>query len=225
MTPAERRVRWRPSFRIIPSRFPPIGLFETVADPDDLEAVYELEAMTNPRVRDEVGELSLVPSSDRISGAGSSVVMAAFTHLNPNGSRFSDGSYGVYYAAKDLETAVAETRHHREAFMRATAEAPIELEMRVYLADLDGTLHDIRRQGGRLSAVYDTADYSAGRALGRELRERGSDGIVYDSVRRRGGTCAAVFRPRLLSNVRQERHLAYVWDGERISAIYERREM
>ena len=50
--------------------------------------------------------------------------MAAFTHLNPEGSRFSDGSWGVFYAGNDLNTAIAETRHHRERFLRNAAQGP-----------------------------------------------------------------------------------------------------
>jgi len=72
-------VRWQPCYRIIPSRFPPIGLFEAVADPADLEAVFRIEAMTNDRLREEVGELTLVPAEDRVAGPGSSPIMAAFT--------------------------------------------------------------------------------------------------------------------------------------------------
>jgi len=88
-------IEWKPCRRIVPSRFPPIQLFERVADPDDLEAVFELESLTNSRLRDEVGDIRLVPPEDRISGPGTAVIMAAFTHLNPDGSRFTDGTYGV----------------------------------------------------------------------------------------------------------------------------------
>src|SRR5690606_7738687 len=115
-------IEWKPCWRIIPSRFPPIQLFERVTDPDDLEAIFELEALTNPRLRDEAGDIRLVAPQDRISGPGTSVIMAAFTHLNPDGSRFTDGTFGVFYAAGDIETAIAETSYHRERFMRATAE-------------------------------------------------------------------------------------------------------
>jgi hypothetical protein len=48
------KIAWRPCFRIVPSRFPPVALFDQVADPQDLEAVYQIEAMTNARLRDEV---------------------------------------------------------------------------------------------------------------------------------------------------------------------------
>ena len=218
------RVEWKPCWRIIPSRFPPIQLFERVTEPEDLQAIFELEAMTNPRLRDEVGEISLVPPEDRITGPGAGIVMAAFTHLNPEGSRFSDGTYGVFYAANDIETAIAETKHHRARFMRATAQSRMELDMRVYLVDLSGDLHDLSAQKDAYPLVYHNDDYALAQHLAKSLRKDGSNGIAYDSVRLEGGECVAVFRPLLLSNARQERHLCYVWDGRTIALVYEKRE-
>ncbi len=217
------RVVWKPCWRIVPSRFPPIQLFERVADPGDLEAVFELESLTDPRLRDEAGDIRLVAEEDRVSGPGTSVVMAAFTHLNPEGSRFSDGSYGVFYAARELETAVAETAFHRERFMHATDQSRMELDMRVYAVELDGRLHDLRGRAASLPHLYSRDGYGPAQELAKRLRDEGSDGLVYDSVRRDRGECAAVFRPRLLSGARQERHLCYVWDGERIATVYEKK--
>lgn len=216
-------IQWHPCYRIIPSRFPPIALFEAVADPADLEAVFEIEAMTNDRLREEAGELRLVPPEDRVSGPGTSAIMAAFTHLNPVGDRFTDGSYGVFYAGRTLETAIAETRFHRTKFMAATNEPAQELDMRVYAADLGAEMHDIRHLRDSHPEYYHPTRYAASQELARSLRESGSDGMVYDSVRHKTGECAAVFRPRLLTNCRQERHLCYVWDGAAITTIYEKK--
>ena len=224
MTIPVTSVEWKPSWRIIPSRFPPIQLFERVTDPGDLEAVIALESLTNPRLRDEAGDIRLVPPEDRISGPGTSIIMASFTHLNPEGSRFGDGTYGVFYAANDLDTAIAETKHHRERFMRATRQGRMELDMRVYLIDLVCALHDLRGRRNDVPLVYHPDNYAAGQELATRLRKDGANDLVYDSVRRQGGECAAVFRPRLLSNCRQERHLCYVWDGNRIASLYEKRE-
>ncbi|MEQ9199046.1 MAG: RES family NAD+ phosphorylase, partial [Rhodospirillales bacterium] len=199
-------VDWMPCYRIIPSRFPPIDLFERVADPDDLEAVFEIESLTNPRLRAEVGEIRLVDPDDRISGPGTSTIMAAFTHLNPQGSRFTDGTFGVFYAGHELQTAISETVYHRQKFMLATRQNRLELDMRVYLVDLSGTLHNLRGQRDEFPSVYDSDDYSAGMRLATRLRAEGSFGIVYDSVRNPGGECAAVFRPPVLSNCRQGQH-------------------
>ncbi len=219
------RIEWKPCWRIFPSRFPPIRLFERVTDPDDLEAIFELDALTNPRLRDEAGDIALVPSEDRISGPGTTIIMAAFTHLNPSGSRFSDSTYGVFHAANDINTAIAETRYHREQFLGATNQPHMELDMRVYLVDLDGDLHDLRGQKAARPLVYHNDNHAAGQHLARTLREAGSNGIAYDSVCRTGGECVAVFRPLLLSNARQERHLCYVWNGQNIETVYEKREL
>ena len=223
MTLPLARVRWKPCWRIIPSRFPPVQLFERVTEPDDLESILELESLTNPRLRDEVGDIRLVPPDDRISGPGTSIIMAAFTHLNPEGSRFSDGTYGVFYAAKGFGTAIAESKHHRERFMRATAQPRMELDMRVYLVDLDGDVHDLRGRKSDYPLVYHDENYTAGQHLARTLRNDGSNEIAYDSLRHGGGECVAAFRPRLLSNGRQERHLCYLWDGRRIATVYEKK--
>lgn len=216
-------IQWRPGWRIIPSRFPPIPLFERVTDAADLDAVMALESLTNPRLRDEIGDISLVPPEDRVTGPGSSAIMAAFTHLNPEGSRFSDGSFGVLYVARELETAMAETTYHREQFLQATRQQRMELDMRVYLLDCVAAFHDLRGGQRRFPAVYDKDHYGAGQKLAARLRAEGSNGLAYDSVRLEGGQCIAAFRPRCLSQCRQERHLCYVWDGAAIRFIYEKR--
>jgi len=218
-----RAVKFAPCHRIIPSRLPTIHLFERVADPADWDALYKLESMTNSRIRDEVGELSLVPAADRVSGPNASVIMAPFTHVAPQGTRFSDGGFGAYYAAESIDTAIAETRFHRENFLRATNQPAMELEMRCYLADVNCELHDLRGRGGDLPGVYDPSSYAESQKLGRKLRDAGSNGIAFDSVRRPGGECVAIFRPRLVQNVRQSTHLRYAWDGQSIAHVYEMR--
>jgi hypothetical protein len=225
---AVNEVRWQPCFRVISSRFPPIHLFERVAAAEDWEALYWLESLTNPRLRDEVGEIELVPREDRIFGPGASVIMAPFTHLNPEGSRFADDTFGAFYAAASLDTSIAETRFHREIFLRATRQPALELDMRTYLCDISASFHDIRRKRDRsdwMADIYDPDSYVASQKLGRSLRLAGSNGVVFDSVRHAGGQCLAVYRPRLVQNCRQGTHLRYVWDGARISQVYALRVM
>jgi hypothetical protein len=217
---AVSEVRWQPCFRVISSRFPPIHLFERVAGAEDWEALYWLESLTNPRLRDDVGEIELVPREDRIFGPGASVIMAPFTHLNPEGSRFADDTFGAFYAAASLDTSIAETRYHREIFLRATRERALELDMRTYLCDVAASFHDIRGKRDRMPDIYDPDSYVASQKLARSLKLAGSNGVVFDSVRHSGGQCLAVYRPRLVQNCRQGTHLRYVWDGERISQVY-----
>lgn len=221
-TPESTPIDWQDSCRLVPSRFPPVSLFESVADPADLEVVFAIEALGNPRLRDAVGELSLVPLEERISGPGCSAIMAAFTHLNPEGSRFSDGSFGVYYAAARLETAIAEVSHHRARFLARTQEPPIEVDMRCYRVTLSAQLHELRgRRDGRFLSVYDPDSYAASQSLARQLRATGSAGLCYDSVREPGGQCVALFTPRAaVPPARQAEHVSLHWNGQRMSDWY-----
>lgn len=217
-SPPLKRIRWQRAYRIVPSRFPPVGVFDAIADPKDLDALYAIEALTNPRLREEIGELAQVPRDRRVSGPGSTPLMAAFTHLNPEGTRFSDGSYGVLYLSHTVDTAIAETVYHRERFFAATNEPPIDVPMRCYASGARGALHDIRKG---FKAEHDPASYAASQKLGARLRERGSDGIVYNSVRHQGGECVALFYPDLASPCLQSKHFLYCWDGKRIGQVLE----
>lgn len=212
-------VAWPECFRLVPSRFPPVSLFERVASADEFDAVFAVEMLTNPRLRQEAGEIDLVPADERVFGLGSAPVMAAFCHLNPQGSRFSDGSWGVYYAAAKLSTAVAEIAYHRERFFAATRQEAIDIDMRVYVAAVHQRLHDVR--GARWRSVHDPLDYTASQALARRLRGTGSWGLVYRSVREAGGECIAALRPKAITlPVRQAQHVTMHWNGTRIDQWY-----
>jgi hypothetical protein len=218
---AVRRVHWRAAVRIIPSIFPPIDLFERVANAADLDAVHAIESAFNPRLRAAAGDLGMVSPDDRVVGPGAGYIMAAFTHVSPDGSRFSNGTYGVFYAAQRESTAIAETRYHRARFMRATNQARAELDMRVLSVTVKAPLHDLRGMRAIVPDVYRADDYAAAQLLGGALRAAGSNGVVYDSVRQDGGRCVGVFRPRALSQCRELKHLRYIWDGSVISDVLE----
>ena len=222
--PELRRVRWAQACRIIPTRYPAVTLFDRVADAADFDALYALEAMSNERARDEAGEVERVAPADRVFGPGSGPIMAAFTHVNLLGSRFSDGSYGVFYAARERATAVAETRFHHARFLAATKQGPMHLPMRLYHVAIDARLHDLRPVGAVHDAVLAPDNYAESQALGRALHAAGSAGVAYRSVRRAGGQCCGLFRPRGASACLHAAYLLYVWDGRQFSDIYEKTE-
>ena len=219
---AVRRVQWPAASRIVPTRHPSVFIYDRVADAADFDALYALEAMSNERLRNEAGTVQLVPPEQRVFGPGSGPIMAAFTHLNPLGSRFSDGRYGVFYAARDRTTAIAETAHHHARFLAATGEAPMHLPMRVYQVAIDARLHDLRPDGAVPPAVFDLERYGEAQALGGALHATGSAGVVYRSVRRRGGHCVGLFKPRGARACVHAAVLLYAWDGARFSDIYEK---
>lgn len=218
--PQEINFQDQNQFRIIPSVFPTINFFEGLVDPSEMEVLWEIESLTNERLRQEVGDIFLVPSQDRVSGYGSSVVMAAFTHIGKP-SRFSDGSFGVYYASLSVETAIRETVYHRERFLNATKEPPCEVTMRLYRGKVLKPLHDVR--GDNFRKFHHPESYTLSQMYGRQLRDFKSWGLVYNSVRHKSGTCLAIFRPPAVSLPEMLTHLRYVWNGKKIADVLDAR--
>lgn len=211
-------VRWQGAVRIIRSLYPPIDLFEDIADPADWPLLISAEQKTNPRIMDAIGNLDLVPTDRRVGGKGAGYLMAPFTHVSADRkSRFSDGTFGVLYAGNTFEVALLETVHHHARFMARTREAAgWTSQFREVVLDIDARLHDLRGQNPDYAKALDPDDYTVSQALAVTLRDAGSDGLVYRSVRRGGGECAGLFYPDLAANAVQGRHLDYHWDGVRV---------
>ena len=217
-------MRWAAACRIVPTRYPAISLFDRVADAQDFDALYALEALTNERARNELGEIERVPREQRLYGPGSGPIMAAFTHLNTEGSRFSDGSWGVFYAAQERATAVAETRHHHARFLAATDQGPMHLPMRLYHVAVSASLHDLRPRLPAFEACHDPDSTVASRQLAGRLRGAGSPGVVYRSVRHPQGHCVGLFDPRGARHCLHAAYLLYAWDGQAFTDVYEKTE-
>lgn len=203
-------------YRIIPSRFPPIDLYREVAPAEDWSLLQQLAMQTNNRLAEDSYSTGLIRPGDRVERSSSHYILAPLARPNPQGSRFADDTFGVLYAGLDFETTQAEVIAQREAFLRSTSQGPQRLDMRVVVIDLEGDLHDARAVDSSLLNDIDQT-----RALGIKLRNAGSYGIVYESLIRPGRHCIAAFRPPVLSNCRQERHIGYLWDGRHIVDVVE----
>lgn len=200
--------------------YPPIDLFEDIAEPEDWPLLISAEQKTNPRLMETIGNIDLVPAERRVGGQGASYLMAPFTHTSKDRpSRFSDGGLGVLYIASDFETAVHETAHHHARFMAATNEAPGWIsQFREVLMDVDANLHDIRGEASDYSPLLTPDEYSQSQKTAAALRAGGSEGIAYPSVRGEGD-CVGLFYPDLAHNPTQGRHLDYHWDRTRVDLI------
>lgn len=200
-----RRVKAPPTtHRLIPSRYPPIGLFDSVATAADLAEVMELAGWTNDRlVAERVGRL---PRSEWVFGRpNASVVMAAFLHVVPGGSRFNGPELGAWYAAAELATSVAEVGHHlrREALARGAGE--LSRVYRCYEAQLPGDHVDVASRG-ESAALLAPDSYVESQKFGEALRARGEDGVSYPSVRHAAGTAFCAYRPSKVVEVVQAAH-------------------
>lgn len=215
------RVEWESAVRIIRSAYPPVDLFEDIADPADWPLLISAEQKTNPRIMASVGNLDLVPPDRRVGGPGASYLMAPFTHVSPDRpSRFTAGTFGVLYAGETYETALFETIHHHARFMARTSEdAGWTSQFREIVLTVRAELHDLRGAALRDHRALAPDSYTASQELGLHLRQSGADGVVYPSVRHAGGECVGLFYPDLASSPVQGRHLDYHWDGTRVDLV------
>ena len=208
------RILWRDTARLIPTRYPSTGLFDRVASPDDLDAVVELEGWTNDRISVELGQLHVLPREEWVTGRPmASVVMAAFCHPHPDGTRFASSGRGAWYASRRLDTSIAESAHHRWREIQEVGISDARVEMRLYRADFRGSFHDVREAAARFRPLLDPHSYAASQAFAASLLSAGANGVVYPSVRDLGGECLACFRPRLVHNVRAAAHFVFEWHG------------
>lgn len=209
------------SFRLVNTRFPPVSLFDDVADPADFEALFALQALTNPRLQTEVGNLNCVAREEIPFGIrGCSYAVAPFTHVNPDGSRFSGGDYGVLYLADSEETAIREVRHHQQRYWQGVEGLKYDrLLFRVLRCAFTAALAGDATAIPQDDPVYDPANYTASRELGRQLREQGFAALQYHSVRHQGGRCWALFTPRVVTDIIQAALVEFIWQGETIGAI------
>ena len=192
--PPVAEIDWPDTCRLISSRYPPVGILDRVASPDDLEAVFVLEGLTNDRIRVERGQIYRLPKTNGSSASRwRACIMAAFCHPRPGGGRFNSEYRGAWYAGRALETAQREVIYHRGRELAEIGMAEARLEMRLYLADFAGSFRNVR---DGWDAVHDPVHYTTSQHLAEHLLEAGSTGVVYRSVRHEGGECIACFRPK-----------------------------
>ncbi|WP_413505624.1 RES family NAD+ phosphorylase [Photobacterium phosphoreum] len=206
--------------RLINTEYPTINLFDDVASPEEFEMLYAIQAITNPRLRDEVGNISLIETSEIPFHCerGRSYAVAPFTHINPNGGRFNDGYFGALYIALSEETAALEVKYHQEKYW-SNIEG-LEYDRFVFSNlivsyDLE-SCHEVTHKD---SEILNANSYVASQQLARELKKDNYQAVKYPSVRSETGICWALFTPKPVYDVVQSNLLEMIWDGEKIAEV------
>lgn len=214
----------RDTHRLIPAQYADGGasvLARLTDDDEILNGIFELDNATNDRL---IAESRLAPGIDErelVFGIPSyRIINAAFCHPSPTGSRFNSPDRGAWYASFELETSQVEVAYHRQLWLQETAwDEEDTADYADYLADFHAEFHDLRNLDLAESAEYrdclSPTSYVASQALAGQLLELGSAGIVYPSVRRRGGTCIGCFRPVLVTNARKGEVFTFTFPNSR----------
>lgn len=134
-------------------------------------------------------------------------------------SRFSDGSFGVWYGSESVATAVYESAHHwyRGLLSDAGFEQMIVIaERKVYSVACSAALLDLRKAGAEHTGLLHPSDYAFCQSVGARIHREGHPGLLTQSVRRPEGENVAIFNSTVLSNPRQNCQLSYRLEGEHI---------
>jgi hypothetical protein len=224
MLPPISEIHRDATHRLIPAKYTDRDesvLTRLAGDVTDLSALFELEGATNDRLLGEAGALPGIGVRELVFGVPySHIVNAAFTHPRPGGSRFNGEDRGAWYAAFARQTSQVEVAYHRSKEL-------IEIDWREkeifeyvdFLADLRSELYDIRNDT-RFKSSLNPDSYRASQRLAEDLLDRGAAGVIYPSVRHRGGTCIACFRPALVAHVRKGATISIVFENAGAAAKF-----
>lgn len=141
-------------------------------------------------------------------------------------TRFSDGTFGVWYGSSQLATTVYETAHHFRIQLQDTAfinRGQVIRERRVYQVTADALVFDLRDKCNACPALIDPIDYGLTNEVGRAIATGRHPGLITRSARC-VGECVALFEPRYLGNVRDHCYLRYTFDPA-TSCIHVEREI
>jgi len=224
-SPKQIKVERDRTHRLIPHRYSDRGrpILNLLAQDDDelLSDLTELEGATNDRLLGESGRLPGVSTIELVSGfCLAHIVNASFTHAHPSGGRFNSAGRGAWYAAFEMQTAQTEVVFHRAAELKEVGWKAEEVSPYIdYIADFRHEFHDIRGDADFVDCL-DPNSYAASQTLGLKLLTSGSAGIVYPSVRHKGGVCIACFRPPLVLNVQEGPMVTFTFhDAEMIAVV------
>lgn len=200
------------AFRLIPSRFPPVSVYDGLVADGRVEALVAVEDITNPRLRSIDRLARLRPGVPADAPRLQNWNHAPFAYGNPEGSRFFDHLRPCLELAADRQTALAVSVARRERFLARTREAPIGLDMRMLRTPAEGRFVDLRHVPADLDA-------KACREIGSRVSSE-ADGVLYHPPERSSATCLAVLRASVLGRSIQTVHYRYVWTGRRIALLY-----
>ena len=134
-------------------------------------------------------------------------------------SRFSDGSFGVWYGCDTAETSVYETAYHWFNGFLADAGFQNEKvigERKLYNVACDAALVDLRPLTETHSGLMHKTDYSTTQSVGARLHLEGHPGLITASVRYATGQNFAVLNPKVLSHPSNHCQLSYRLEDHRI---------
>ena len=164
---------------------------------------------------DGLNEMRELLQNRGITGSSEDLCKAPFrnTRLNENTrfvTRFSDGTFPVFYSSLDVATAKAEISHHFAKFAGKPSK-PRTAYYSCFSCDFEGQAKDLRLKQSDWPGLTDD-DYQFCNRLGAEAVEISLDGLFTPSARITNGTNFPVFTEGSIRNPQVAMKVAVTYD-------------
>lgn len=130
-------------------------------------------------------------------------------------TRYSDGSFPVWYGSLDLQTTIYETVYHMYrsifAIRNSVTENKIIRKRSVFKVKCNALLIDITQKHSTFPKLHSN-DYVFCQSLGQRMSRAGYPGILSISARFDNGINVNIFKPDVLLNSRLDQNLTYTMD-------------
>jgi RES domain-containing protein len=187
-----------------------------LGDAEDLAALAEIEGATSNRLIAQARGTSGLQPYELVYGVPHAAhINAAFAYAKPHSqNRFNGIDRGAWYAALEIETSLAEVGFHLTEMLAATGVFEAVVDYGELFASFAGEYLDLRAHPDHRALQADPpVGYPAGNDLARAAHAAGLNGIIYPSVRHRGGTCVAALVPHAVQSVAQGDVYRMTWQG------------
>ena len=180
---------------------PPV--LEALVPADEIETLAEIEGATSARLIAEDRGAEGIGRQELVYGIPyAAFINAAFAYAKPRQPNRFNARRGPWYAALEVLTSMREVAWHMADFLAKSGALEGVVEYAEMFASMAGEFVDLRGTPADPCLDPDPAiGYPAGNAVADAARARGLNGIVYPSVRHKGGTCIVALIPHAVQSV------------------------
>ncbi|MEM1133918.1 MAG: RES family NAD+ phosphorylase [Pseudomonadota bacterium] len=193
------------------------AVLEPLADDENaLADLAEIEGATSTRLIAQTRGWQSIASSELVHDVPHAhFINASFVYTRPRAAnRYNPTIRGAWYAALKVETSIREVGYHLTRELSNIGEYNTHVDYGEMHASVAGLFADLRLQPDHASLNRDTEiGYPEGNTLAEQVYRAGHNGIIYPSVRHKGGTCIAALRPKAVQSVVQGDIYRLSWTG------------
>jgi RES domain-containing protein len=193
---------------------PPV--LEGLVGAEDILALAEIEGATSTRlIAQDRGTSSLSPEDFVYSVPHAAFINASFAYAKPRQpNRYNGADLGAWYAALETETCLLEVVFHMTEFLSQSGDFNTVVDYAEMWASMSGDFLDLRNHPDHPSLDPNPASgYPIGNAVAENVRAAGLNGIIYPSIRHKGGTCIAALRPTVVQSAAPGSVFQITWSG------------